>query len=524
MAAGSMKNRSLWSSVRMPKGNPLTQDTRVDVCVIGAGIAGLSTAYLLAQAGKSVAVLDDGPIGAGQTQRTTAHLVNALDDRYFELERLHGVEGARLAAESHTAAIDQIEAISSRESIDCDFDRLDGYLFVPPGESAELLEQELEATRRAGLQNVELLQRLPYASYDFGTCLRFPRQAQFHPWKYLRGLVHAIEQKGGQIFTKTHATTVAGGPIARVETKSGPAVTADAVVVATNTPINDRVTIHTKQAAYLSYVVGLRVPLGAVPRALYWDTGASSDGRPIPYHYVRLQQMRSGRESPYEILIVGGEDHRTGQANDADLRYDRLEAWARERFPMVQQREFQWSGQVMEPVDGLAFIGPNPVDANNVFIATGDSGNGMTHGTIAGMLLTDLILGRENAWASLYDPSRKTLRSFADFAKENINTALQYATWLTSGDVQSTVEVARGSGAIVRNGLTKLAVYRDEHGELHEFSATCPHLGCVVQWNGSEKSWDCPCHGSRFNCYGQVINGPANADLTAVNPATAASI
>lgn len=518
MSGNSMRNRSLWSSVRMPKGRPLTEDIRVDVCVIGAGIAGLSTAYHLTRAAKSVAVLDDGPIGGGQTQRTTAHLVNALDDRYFELERLHGQEGARLAGESHTAAIDRIESIVARESIACDFQRLDGYLFVPTGESPEVLERELEAIQRVGLDGIDLLTRLPYAHYDFGSCLRFSRQAQFHPWKYLRGLAGSIEQHGGQIFTKTHATTVEGGPLARVGTKLGPVVTADAVVVATNTPINDRVTIHTKQAAYLSYVIGLRVPPGSVPTALYWDTGGSDQGHPIPYHYVRLQTARSSGESPHEVLIVGGEDHRTGQANDADARYARLESWARERFPMAQQLEYRWSGQVMEPVDGLAFIGMNPVDEDNVFIATGDSGNGMTHGTIAGMLLTDLILGRENPWASLYDPARKTLRSFTDFAKENLNTALQYASWLTSGDVQSTVEVSRGSGAIIRNGMGKLAVYRDERGELHEFSAVCPHLGCIVQWNDAEKTWDCPCHGSRFDCRGHVVNGPANADLSAHKP------
>ena len=232
-------------------------------------------------------------------------------------------------------------------------------------------------------------------------------------------------------------------------------------------------------------------------------------GHQDPYHYVRLQAESDGTE----ILIVGGEDHKTAQADDADARYARLEEWARERFPAIESVEFRWSGQVMEPVDGVAFIGRNPLDAHNVYIATGDSGQGMTHGTIAGILLTDLIVGRECSWAALYDPSRVTLGSAGEFAKENINVAAQYADYVTGGDVSSTDEIAQGTGAIIRRGLTKVAAYRDDTGTLHELSAVCTHLGCIVAWNSSEKTWDCPCHGSRFDSYGRVFQGPANSDL-----------
>lgn len=512
MSGHEIQNESVWSSSRMPQRAPLSHDLHVDVCVVGAGIAGLSTAYVLGRAGKRVAVLDDGAIGGGQTQQTTAHLVNALDDRYFHLEKMHGLDGARLAAESHSAAIDQIESVATNESIACDFQRLDGFLFVPPGDSLDILERERGAAQRAGI-NVERMERVPYDSFDLGPCLRFPRQAQFHPWKYLRGLVLAIARDGGSIFTETHAKSVEGGTPAKIKTNQGPTVTADFVVVATNTPVNDLVAIHTKQAAYLSYVIGARVPRGSIPQMLLWDTGPADHGHPAPYHYVRLQEDPSSTNSPYEILIVGGEDHRTGQANDADARYARLEAWTRERFPMVESIKYHWGGQVMEPVDGLAFIGRNPADAENVFIATGDSGNGMTHGTIAGILLSDLILGRDNPWAKLYDPSRKPMRAIGDYLKENLNTALQYSDWLSSGDVSSAAHVPAGCGAVVRSGLTKLAVYRDEHGEMHEMSATCPHLGCVVHWNQGEKTWDCPCHGSRFDSLGKVLNGPANSNL-----------
>jgi glycine/D-amino acid oxidase-like deaminating enzyme/nitrite reductase/ring-hydroxylating ferredoxin subunit len=363
---------------------------------------------------------------------------------------------------------------------------------------------------------VERLARAPLAPFDTGPCLRFPRQGQFHPLKYLAGLARAIGRDGGRIFTGTHAESIEGGTPTRVRARGGPVVTAGAVVVATNTPVNDRVAIHTKQAPYMTYVIGARVPRGSVPRALYWDTLD-------PYHYIRLQAAISpasagdgpGHEGD-EVLIVGGEDHKTGQADDYAERYERLEAWARERFPMMNAVEFRWSGQVMETIDGLAFIGRNPLDEPNVFIVTGDSGMGMTHGTIAGILLTDLILGRENPWETLYDPARKTLGAAGEFAKENLNVLRQYGDWLTGGEVASVEAVQPGTGAILRRGLTKVAAYRDEQGVLHERSAICPHLGCIVAWNEAEKTWDCPCHGSRFDRHGTVLNGPANSDLSPV--------
>jgi glycine/D-amino acid oxidase-like deaminating enzyme len=262
---------------------PLTHDTHADVCVVGAGIAGLSTAYCLVSAGKSVIVLDDGCIADGQTKQTTAHLSNAIDDRYVEIERLHGAEGSRLAAESHSAAIDTIDEIVRREQIDCDFERLDGYLFVPPGQSADILEEEWKAAHRAGLTTVELLDLLP-APWPALPCLRFPRQGQFHPLRYLSGLALAITRKGGRIFTHTHASQMEGGDSARVSTANGPHVACSTIVVATNTPVNDLFSIHTKQAPYLTYALAATVPRGWVTKALYWDTLD-------PYHYIRLQKL-----------------------------------------------------------------------------------------------------------------------------------------------------------------------------------------------------------------------------------------
>ena len=218
--------------------------------------------------------------------------------------------------------------------------------------------------------------------------------------------------------------------------------------VATNTPVNDLIAIHTKQAAYQTYVIGARVPKGSVPRGLYWDT-------PDPYHYIRVESVGKGAQA-YDVLIVGGEDHKTGQEDDAGKRFGALERWTRHRFPMVEGIEYRWSGEVMEPMDGLAFIGQNPMDSKNVYIATGDSGNGMTHGTIAGMLLTDMIMGRKNPWESIYDPSRVTLRALGTFARENLNVAAQYTDLVTAGDVESADEIKPIQGAVIFEDSAKL--------------------------------------------------------------------
>ena len=511
MEAHAGCSTSVWmAAAARPEFPRLAKNERADVCLVGAGMAGLTTAYLLTKAGQSVIVLDDGPIVSGETERTTAHLTTVLDDRFFELERLHGEDGARLAAESQTAAIDTIERIVLEERIDCDFARVDGYLFNAPDQPADLLDRELAAARRAGLTPTEIVDRAPLGSFDTGRALRFRRQAQFHPLKYLAALAQAIVRDGGRIFTETHATKITGGKSAQVETSDGHTVSCAAIVMATHTPVNDLLVIHTKQAAYRTYVIGVAVPVGTGPKALYWDTGA-------PYHYARFVGTRPDGTAPtHELLIVGGEDHKTGQADDAGTRYALLEQWTRERFPMATEVRFRWSGQIMVPVDGLAFIGRNPLDDENIYIATGFSGNGLTYGTIAGLLLTDLISGRENRWAQLYSPSRLPLAAAEEFVKEAVNIAVQYLDWLTDGDVEKDRLVPPGAGAVVRHGLTQVAAYRGADGTLHECSAVCPHLGGIVAWNHEEETWDCPVHGSRFDRMGQVLNGPANEDLPPV--------
>ena len=505
------KSTSVWLDTAYPEPEPqLTQPTDADVCVIGAGIAGVTTAYLLARERRSVVLLDAAGPGLGQTGVTTAHLSNVIDDGYTEMIRLHGVEGAQLACDSHRAAIARIESICAHEQIDADFQRVSGYLFLSSEHDASRLDEEFDAARQAGVE-VERLSRADVTGFESGPCLHFPRQAQFHPLKYLNGVLEAFKRAGGRLYGETRAVKVSGGTQAFVETADGTRIATRAVVVATNVPFNDLVAIHTKQAPYQTYAIAARLPAGSVTPALYWDTHD-------PYHYVRLQRLTNNElggdnPEPVDLLIVGGEDHKSAQASDTERRFAALESWMHDRFPGAREVEFRWSGQVMETQDGLAFIGRNPMDAENVYVVTGDSGMGMTHGTIAGMLLSDAILGRPNPWSALYDPSRIRLGAAGDFLKENLNVAAQFTSYLTPGEVSSADEITPNTGAIMREGVSKLAVFRDETGEIHRMSAVCPHLGCIVGWNKAASTWDCPCHGSRFDPYGRVVNGPASTDL-----------
>lgn len=506
-------NRSFWiSTVEPPVFGKLEHDIETDVLVVGGGISGLTTAYCLLKSGQRVVLVEDGHIGSGETGRTTAHLSFALDDHYFEIERLFGIEKARLVAESHIAAVRFIESTVSAENIDCNLKRVDGFLFLGPGDKHETLEKEFNATRRAGLKT-SLLPQTPglFVAGD-ETCLMFPDQAQFHPMKYISGLAGAVVRLGGQIFTETRAEDIKKDG-ARA---NGYTIRAKNIVVATNTPVNDLVTMHTKQYAYRTYVVAMNIHKGSMPYSLWWDTGdQDSKWDSKPYHYVRIEDL----DNEHDLLIAGGEDHRVGQSESDNLsqeeRYSRLESWAREKCPSAEKVLYKWSGQIMEPIDSVAFIGKNPGD-DNIYIITGDSGNGMTHGTIGGLLITDLINGNYNPWKDLYDPGRISVKAAGDFVREAGNMAAQYIEWVKKGDIDNVYDLGPGEGAILSSGLKKYTVYRDQSGNLHTCSATCPHLGGVLVWNRDEKSFDCPVHGSRFTAEGKVINGPAISDLKKV--------
>ncbi|KAJ3087332.1 hypothetical protein HK102_011323 [Quaeritorhiza haematococci] len=520
---------------------PLQENLETEVIIVGAGISGLTTAYLLTRAGKRVVVLEDGQIASGETGRTTAHLAFGLDDHYCVLSKLHGAEGARMAAESHSAAIDMIEKIVKTHGIDCGFERVNGYLMshVPSTarayrkEAEPLLKREYHVAREdARITDVELLLEAPIPlakTFPIGIAVKFPRQAQIQPLSYMQGLARVLRDEGRMaggscnIFTDTHAEKMEGGKgTAKVVTRDGRTVVGQHLVLATNVPLTNRLVLWERLEPYRTYVIAAEVPNpSSHTKALFWDTAD-------PYHYVRYT-------SDMRTIIIGGEDHLVGQQRKGERvkegmfksshiatedtsfyeeRYKRLEDWARERFDMGKVIA-KWSGQIIEPVDGLAYIGRNPMDADNVYVITGDSGNGMTHGTLGAQIIHDLILDRPNPWAKLYDPSRApSIRNIPEMFKHLADANWQYKRWLRRGDVNTIDELAPDSGAVMTHGASKpYAVYKDKEGGIHTCTAVCPHMNGIVTWNAEEKTWDCPVHGSRFDRYGRVLNGPASSNL-----------
>lgn len=487
---------SFWAGTAgKPRRRPaLTRDESADVCVVGAGFAGLMTALRLLRAGRSVVVLDKGDVGAGESLRTTAHLGSYQDDGMAKLESLHGEQNARLAYAAHASAVDEIERLVADEGLDCSFRRVDGWLIAEGKEQAARLEEEAAACKRTGI---------PFERFPRGPRLRFPRQGTLQAGRFLFGLADAVERRGGRIYCRTRVEKIEGGPRPSALSARGARVQAKAVVVATNAPIDERVSISGRQAAYRTYVIAFRIEKGSVSDALYWDMSEH-------YHYVRVAQDKRG-----DVLLVGGGvDHRTGQADDPFERLRKLEAWARRRYPEAGRVLFRWSGQVQEPADALGFYGRHPTEQGEVYVATGDSGQGVTGSALASLIISDLILGRENRFAALFSPSRVTPAAAGTLLKENALSVSQgYKRHVLPDEVDSPSKIKPGEGAVMRRGLHKTAVFRREDGTIVERSAICPHLGGVVCWNAFEKSWDCPAHGSRFSPEGENLCGPAATPL-----------
>lgn len=467
----------------------------VDVAIIGAGITGLTAATLLRERGKTVAILDDRGVANGETGHTTAHITEAIDARFHAVKRRFGVAGASVVAKSLRAAIDTIEARVTSGSIDCAFRRLPGYLFTEQRGRIAPLKNEAAAAKEAGVA-ASFVPEIPLPFATRGA-VRFDNQAQFHPVAYAKALAAPLSD---ELFLGVHVTSVEDGEPCVIETNAG-RMTAEAVFLATNAPLNDVFATGLKIAAYRSYVLAASWS-GARPDGLFWDTDD-------PYHYIRWHD---------DAVIVGGEDHKVGQETETSQCFERLQSWTAQRMAGLQPAH-QWSGQIIEPSDGLPFIGLKPGSAH-VYLATGYSGQGMTFGTYGAMLVTDLITGAKSELSEhareLFSPSRmalskETARENVDFPKEILRDKLRLNV-----ETKRLLDVPPGEGKIVSVEGRKLAVARDGAGVIHALNPTCTHLGCDVAWNQAESSWDCPCHGSRFSTEGHVLNGPATKPLPRV--------
>ena len=499
-------------AVSFPTFAKIDRDVDVDVVVVGGGLTGLTAAYLLVSAGKSVAVVERGRCAEVDTGHTTAHLTMVTDTRLNELIGKFGVTHAQAVWDAGRAAIHQIERIVDEHDIDCSFEVVDGYLHLAAGErddrQVESLKEDARLARELGF-DAEFVEAVPVMGVPG---VRFADQARFHPRKYLAGLARAVRAKGGEIFEHSAADEFFADPL-RVEA-NGRRLKCKDVVIATHNPIAGIASsaradlFQTKLALYTSYVVAGRVTRETVPDALFWDTAS-------PYHYLRSEPHRD-----HQVVIFGGEDHKTGQVSDTNACYAQIERALFARLPGVALSH-RWSGQVIETPDGLPYIGAM---TEHQYAATGFGGNGMTFGTLAGIMIADAIQGRQNPWVDLFDPGRAAIRrGLWDYLKENIDYPYYKARGTFEGKNRSLRSIKRGEGAVIDHNGSKIAAYRHDDGTVMLHSAVCTHKGCIVAWNNAERTWDCPCHGSRFTAEGDVISGPAQSPLEEVSKTTPAA-
>jgi len=504
MEPAELATQSYWEdSSSVSRYRALDRNVTVDVVVVGAGITGLTAAYLIKQSGQRVAVIDRRRAGGVDSALTTAHVTNVTDVDLSELVKSFGRDHAWAAWDAGLAAIEQIDRTIQREEIECEWTWVPGYKHAPAGVAADEktrrhLQEEAALAGELGFE-ARFLDAIPF----FGTPgIEYGGQAKFHPRKYLSSLAKIVDGNGSHVFEHTESEEVCADPLS--VKANGHTISCDRVVIATHTPLMGKtnmasaIALQTKLYLYSSYVFGGRLPNGLVPEASYWDTND-------PYNYLRVDSHRG-----FDYAIFGGSDHKTAQ-DEPEKSYRDLEAIVRRVLPQLEITH-RWSGQVVETNDGLPFIGET---SDRQFAATGYAGNGMTFGTLSGMMAHDWVAGRKNPWTELFDPGRTKVRGGAwDYIKENVD----YPYYLirdrfVGPEARSLRAVRRGEGKIVEIDGEKVAAYRSDKGATTLLSPVCTHMGCLVKWNDAERTWDCPCHGSRFTPTGSVLSGPAETPL-----------
>jgi glycine/D-amino acid oxidase-like deaminating enzyme/nitrite reductase/ring-hydroxylating ferredoxin subunit len=488
--------KSMWGN--NPSSHPpLNRNLKTEVCIIGAGLNGLCIAYQLAKKGYKVSILEANQVGGINSQRSTAHLTNLLPHRYKYYCETLGKEKFIKLIESHRSAIEEIEKICEQENINCHFKKVDAFLIQGENFLKKDLREEREYAQLGNLFS-ELVPQVPWTQ-SVDCALKINNQAQIDPVKFMSGLLRVLKELDVEIFEETKVTEISNitSALSIITTANNFQLEAKYIVIATHSQVHENQSIHRKQTAYRSYVLGFHVENPPEESILIRDTET-------PYHYVRIEG---------NTLIVGGEDHKTGRLPTSSDPFQSLEIWARSRFSFIQEVTYKWSGQVFHAPDGLPFIGKNSEAGENIFIASCFSGNGVTYSMIAAMIISEVINKGVHPWANLYNPERVTFNSAADLVKENALAAVQYLDWITPSEVLNLDEIPEDKGSILRTNFSKVCIYHEREDKFEKKSAVCPHLGGIVHWNDIEKTWDCPCHGSRFNTHGQVIDGPAVKDL-----------
>lgn len=510
-----MSRASYWESVSLPVFHAVSHDVSVDVAIVGAGMTGVMTAYMLKRAGRRVALIERDRCARLDTARTTAHLTHVTDKRLHQLVQSLGRDHAQAVWDAGNAAIQQIHAIARAEGIACDFAWTPGYLCADiNGEHDESADLRAE---------VDLANELGFSAEFVGNApifrrpaVRYSSQAIFHPLKFIAGLLHHIPREESFVFENSPVTAIeriGGGPLRPAHsvrlTVGKHTISARHVVIATDVPlaglsnVASAAALQTKITGYSSYAIGARCPNGLFAQACLWDTAD-------PYHFLRIHHRDSD-----DYVVFGGLDHKTGQEADAESRFEALRAILHRLIPQAVP-DHSWSGQVIESHDGLPLIGET---APGQFIATGYSGNGLTFGVVAAMMICDAICGRPNPWKELFTPNRTTWKSGAwNYLRENADYPYyMLKDRLTRGEDAKPESIPLNTGRILKVEGRRAAVYRDSAGRVTVLSAVCPHLGCIVRWNDAESTWDCPCHGSRFRATGEILAGPAETSLPPLN-------
>lgn len=482
------------------------QDSIYDVIIVGGGITGITTALELQNAGKKCLLAEAQTLGFGTTSGTTAHLNTILDITYSEIEKNFGEKNTKLVLKATLEAIALVEENVKKYNLDCEFSKKEGYLFSLDDHQTKQLDETFESSKKAGCE-VAYSNTIP-VPVDFKKALVYKNQAQIHPTKYLYGLAKAFENGGGIIVQQCRITDVKENDqkILEVETGIGKKLFAKNLVYATHIPPGVNL-LHFRCAPYRSYAMALTLKNDAYPDSLAYDLLD-------PYHYYRTQEIDGKR-----FLIAGGEDHKTAEEKDTQQCFTRLENYLRQHFE-VEEIAFKWSSQYFQSADGLPYIGHLPGNPETVFVATGYGGNGITFSQVAAKILTSLITSGENEFKDLFSPSRiKPVAGFNNFIKNAADVTGNFLSKLfPASKIHELNELADDEAKIVKYEGDTIALYKDESGKFHSVNPSCTHINCTVAWNTAEKTWECPCHGSRFSADGEMYTAPARKDLQKLNP------